>query len=53
MQSDRQDEILNPRKTLYYENGRLYFTKTAERRVFFLLTFIMLLIGVLYKSGLF
>jgi hypothetical protein len=39
------------KKTLCYQNGRLYFTKQAERSFYFILTLVMLVAGVLYKSG--
>jgi hypothetical protein len=33
------------------ENGRIYFSRLAERKFFFSLTVIMLLLGVLFKLG--
>ena len=38
--------------TCRYENGRVWFTREAERRFYFILTVIMLAIGILYKAGL-
>ncbi len=38
-------------KPFVYENGRLYFTKQGERTVFFIMTIIMLILGILYKAG--
>ena len=35
-----------------FENGKIYFSRTAEQRFFFALTVIMLLAGILYKFGL-
>ena len=35
-----------------YRNGRLYFTKEFERKLFFVLTVIMMLWGALAKIGL-
>ena len=32
--------------------GKIYFSKKAEQRFFFVLTVIMLLAGILYKFGL-
>ncbi|MBU2551040.1 MAG: hypothetical protein KKB20_21700 [Proteobacteria bacterium] len=40
-------------KTVHHEKGVTYFSKDSERRVFFILTLIMLLLGILYKCGLF
>ena len=39
------------RQKLHMENGRIYFSRTAERKFFFCLTVIMLLLGVLFKLG--
>jgi len=33
------------------ENGHLYFSRLAERKFFFSLTVIMLLLGALFKLG--
>ena len=41
------------KKSFCYKNGRLYFTKKAERSFFFILTIIMLFIGIFYKTGVF
>jgi hypothetical protein len=40
-----------PKRTVHYENGRFYFTKQAERSFYFILTLIMLVAGILYKTG--
>jgi len=34
-----------------FGDGRLYFSRAAERKFFFSLTVIMLLLGILYKLG--
>ncbi len=39
------------KKRLRYKDGRLYFTKDAERSFYFVLTLIMLVAGILYKIG--
>jgi hypothetical protein len=36
----------------HFENGKIFFSKTAEQRFFFTLTVIMLVIGIFYKFGL-
>ena len=47
--SDKNPE----KKSLWrFENGKIYFSRTAEQRFFFALTVIMLLAGILYKFGL-
>jgi hypothetical protein len=33
------------------QGSRLWFSKAAERRFYFILTMIMLAIGILYKTG--
>ena len=38
-------------KMLHFKDGRLYFSKDTERRFFFTLTVIMLVIGACYKLG--
>ena len=38
-------------KKLSVEKGRIYFSRAAERKFFFGLTLIMLLLGVLFKLG--
>jgi hypothetical protein len=40
-----------PKRTVQYENGRFYFTKETERSFYFVLTLIMLVAGILYKTG--
>ena len=40
-------------KMLRYEGGRVYFTGMSERRFFFVLTLVMLLLGILVRFGLF
>jgi hypothetical protein len=39
------------KKKLRIENGRIYFSRAAERKFFFSLTVIMLLLGILFKLG--
>jgi len=41
------------KKRLLHENGKMYFTRGTERRFFFGLTIIMLLLGIFVKAGLF
>ncbi len=40
-----------PKRRLVYENGRVYFTKETERAFYFVLTLVMLVAGILYKTG--
>lgn len=41
------------KKVTLYKNGKLYYKKETERRLFFVLTMIMLGLGILSKIGLF
>jgi len=43
-------EIRNKRQRRV-ANGRIYFSRAAERKFFFALTVIMLLLGALYRLG--
>lgn len=38
-------------KLLHFEDGRLYFSKASERKFFFVLTVVMLLVGAFFKLG--
>ncbi|WP_319526722.1 hypothetical protein [uncultured Desulfosarcina sp.] len=47
-----KDEItMEKRPLLMRRDGRLWFTREAERRFYFVLTMIMLVAGILYKTG--
>ena len=39
-------------KTIRYEKGRIYFSRQAERKMFFFLTLVMLAAGLMFKAGL-
>lgn len=39
------------KKRILYQDGRLYFSKETERKFYFILTMIMLVAGILYKTG--
>lgn len=41
------------KKTILVKNGRVYYKKESERKLFFVLTIIMLLLGILAKIGFF
>ncbi|MDZ7698007.1 MAG: hypothetical protein U5R49_14175 [Deltaproteobacteria bacterium] len=41
----------NRKKAFFYSKGVTYFTKKTERTLFFILTLIMLVWGVVIKSG--
>jgi len=47
-----EDEItMAKRPQLKRKDGRIWFTREAERRFYFVLTMIMLAVGILYKAG--
>ncbi len=48
-----RNKLPEQEKTLFFKNGRTYFTKEAEKKFYFGLTIIMLLLGILSKVGLF
>ena len=39
------------RRKIKFENGKLYFSTGAERKFYFILTLIMLLLGACVKLG--
>ena len=39
------------RRKLKFENGKIYFSKDAERKFFFILTLIGLAVGACFKLG--
>ena len=47
------EENDRPNKMIQYKNGKIYFSKETERAVYFILTILMLLLGLLAKAGLF
>jgi len=51
----RKTQIQKPEqnKAIRIKNGRLYFTKETERLIYFALTVVMLLAGLMVKIGLF
>ncbi len=38
-------------KKLRIKDGRIYFSRAVERKLFFGLTLVMLLLGILFKLG--
>jgi hypothetical protein len=49
----RMEEKPERVKRLHYENGRIYFSKQTERAFFFVLTVLMLLLGVVEGTKIF
>jgi hypothetical protein len=50
---DHSEKLMEPidKKKFRMENGRIYFSRATERRFFFSLTVVMLLVGLLFKLG--
>ena len=40
-------------KMIQYKDGKIYFSKGVERKFYFVLTILMLLLGLLAKAGVF
>jgi hypothetical protein len=53
MDMEKKRTEADPEKDYQFEEGTLFFTRKAERKFFFLLTVIMLLSGILVKTGIF
>jgi len=45
--------VQKQKKIILYDKGKFYYSKKTERKFYFVLTIIMLLIGILTKIGLF
>ena len=48
-----EEKALTKKKALFHSKGVTYFDKKTERSFFFILTIIMLILGVLAKFGFF
>jgi hypothetical protein len=53
MGSLNREETAGTGREIVYRWGRIYFSDKLERKVFFILTMVMLLLGLLAKAGLF
>ena len=53
MEKTEHKNIEEKKKNICYKDGRIYFTKAAERKVFFFLTIFMLTLGVMSFAGFF
>jgi hypothetical protein len=50
---DRHNYKAAPQKRFQYKNGKIFFSREMERKFYFILTILMLLVGLLAKVGLF
>jgi hypothetical protein len=48
-----QDQNGDQQKFLFYRNGKIYFSKNTERNFFFVMTALMLVLGILAKMDFF
>ena len=53
MDKMNRGKIVNKQKTILHENGKFFFSRDTERRIFFFLTVFMLLLGIFVKLDLF
>ena len=53
MGSLKREETAGTGREIVYRWGKIYFSAKLERKVFFILTMVMLLLGLLAKAGLF
>ena len=53
MKKNHHETSSEPKAGLYHEKGVTYFDRKTERKIFFVLTVIMLLVGLFSKLGLF
>ena len=49
----KREKTAGTGKEIVYRWGRVYFSRETERKFFFILTMVMLLLGLLAKAGLF
>lgn len=53
MEHGHHKKKIEPKKGLVHAKGVTFFDRKTERKIFFVLTLVMLLLGVLAKLGLF
>ena len=51
MEHVSETSVTEKPKPFVYEDGKFYFTRQGERLVFFIMTIIMLIAGLLYNAG--
>ena len=49
---DSKEMERSPKK-IQYRDGKFYFSRRAERKFYFILTLLMMVLGLLAKTGLF
>lgn len=53
MENSNYKKVIDPKKGLFHAKGITYFGRKTERKFYFVLTLIMLLLGIFAKLGLF
>ena len=43
------DEKISPKPSVAFKDGRLWFSGKVERRIYFIMTLIILIIGIAYR----
>lgn len=51
MTPSKTEPTPKPDPTFIRRDGRLYFSRRTERKLFFILTLLMLLLGILHRLG--
>lgn len=44
-------EKAHTKRRIFHKHGVTYFSRDTERRFFFVMTLVMLVLGILYKAG--
>jgi hypothetical protein len=53
MKSNNKEKAVRQKKILLHSNGVTYFDKKTERAFFFIMTLVMLCLGILVRFGAF
>lgn len=49
--AEREETKVEKKRFFYHEDGKTYYTRKTERRIFFALTMVMVLMAMLAKLG--
>ncbi len=53
MKNTNHNTISEKKRGICFHEGKLYFTKQVERKIFFFLTIVMLILGIASYTGIF
>jgi len=51
MTTSKIEATPKPERAFMRRDGRIYFSRQTERKLFFILTLVMLVVGILYRLG--